>query len=205
MVNVYTQLLLRQFGGENSEARQYAAFIRQGVSRMEELIRDLLVFSRTIQTENRRAGTANLQDSLVEALNVLKSRIEECGAVVTAEPLHVVQGETRQLALVFQNLLSNSLKYHKTDQPPLIHISTAREGEQWVVGLQDNGIGFEQRYAERIFGLFKRLHKDEYPGTGLGLAICQRIVERYGGRIWAKGSLGEGATFHFALPCVEKQ
>ena len=205
MINIYTQLLLRQFGREDSEARQYAAFIRQGVSRMEELIRDLLAFSRTIYTEDLPAGMAELQDSLAEALAVLKSRIEECGATVTADPLPAVAGETRQLALVFQNLISNSLKYRQKGQSPRIHISAAREGDGWVIGVQDNGIGFDQRYAERIFGLFKRLHKDEYPGTGLGLAICQRIVERYGGRMWAQSSLGKGATFYFALPCAEEQ
>ena len=83
-----------------------------------------------------------------------------------------------------------------------IEIFAEQEGEEWIVALQDNGIGFEPQYGERIFGLFKRLHKDEYPGTGLGLAICQRIVERYGGRIWAEGRTGEGATFRFSLPRV---
>jgi light-regulated signal transduction histidine kinase (bacteriophytochrome) len=205
MVNIYAQLLLRRFGGEDGEARQYAAFIRQGVSRMEELIRDLLAFSRTIQEEDVRAGTADLQESFAEALTVLKNRIEECGAVVTAEALPVVGGDTKQFTLVFQNLVANSLKYRKQDQPPCIHVSAVREGNEWMIGLQDNGIGFDQRYAERIFGLFKRLHKDEYPGTGLGLAICRRIVERYGGRMWARSRLGEGATFSFALPCLEER
>ena len=204
MVNIYTQLLLRRFGGENSEAQQYAAFVQQGVSRMEELIRDLLEFSRTVHAEDPQIGVASLQDSLAEALAVLKSRIEECGACVTADPLPNVAGETRQLALVFQQLLSNSLKYRKKDNSPLIRISAARERDEWVIGFQDNGIGFDQQYAERIFGLFKRLHKDEYPGTGLGLAICQRIIQRYGGRMWARSSLGEGATLFFALPCAEE-
>ncbi len=203
MVNIYTQLLLRRFGGENSEAQQYAAFVQQGVSRMEELIRDLLGFSSTIHAEKSPIGIASLQDSLAEALVALKSSIEECGACVTADPLPTVAGETRQLTLVFQNLLSNSLKYRKKDNFPLIRISAVLERDEWVIGFQDNGIGFDQQYAERIFGLFKRLHKDEYPGTGLGLAICQRIIQRYGGRIWARSSLGEGATFFLTLPCLE--
>ena len=101
---------------------------------------------------------------------------------------------------VFQNLLSNALKYRKKDVAPSIHISAEQHGEDWIVSVEDNGIGFLPEYAERIFGLFKRLHKEEYPGTGLGLAICQRIVERYGGRIWAEGRPGDGATISFALP-----
>ena len=83
--------------------------------------------------------------------------------------------------------------------PPRVHISARQEGSEWIISVKDNGIGFEQQYAERIFGLFKRLHKDDYPGTGLGLAICQRIIERYGGRIWADSVFGEGSTFHFTL------
>jgi len=102
--------------------------------------------------------------------------------------------------LVFQNLLSNSLKYRRPDVPPVVRISAHKEGDRWLITVRDNGIGFEQQYAERIFMLFKRLHKDAYPGTGLGLAICQRIVERYGGRIWAEGNSGQGATFYISMP-----
>jgi light-regulated signal transduction histidine kinase (bacteriophytochrome) len=104
------------------------------------------------------------------------------------------------MAQVFQNLLSNALKYRKPEVPPEVHISANLEGGQWLISVQDNGIGFDPQYAERIFGLFKRLHKDEYPGTGLGLAICKRIVERYRGRMWAEGRLGEGSTIYMALP-----
>jgi signal transduction histidine kinase len=97
-------------------------------------------------------------------------------------------------------VLSNALKYRKKDVSPEIRVAAQREGDRWIVSIEDNGIGFDPQYAERIFGLFKRLHKDEYEGTGLGLAICKRIVERYGGRIWAESSLGHGATIRFSLP-----
>jgi signal transduction histidine kinase len=106
------------------------------------------------------------------------------------------------MAHVFQNLLSNALKYRKKDSRPEIHVSAKLDREHCVVCVRDNGIGFEQQYAERIFGLFKRLHKEEYPGTGLGLAICQRIIERYGGRMWAEGTPRQGAKFYFSLPCL---
>jgi light-regulated signal transduction histidine kinase (bacteriophytochrome) len=133
---------------------------------------------------------------------VLSARTAESGAVITADPLPTVRGDTKQLAHVFQNILSNSLKYRRVDVVPAIHISAEQSGDDWIVSVRDNGIGFDPQYSQRIFGLFKRLHREEYPGTGLGLAICQRIVSRYGGRMWAEGRLGEGATFWFSLPGV---
>jgi signal transduction histidine kinase len=123
--------------------------------------------------------------------------------VIEAGPLPQVRGEAGQLTQLFQNLLSNALKYRRADvQPHIKVVALARDGE-WQITVADNGIGFEQKYAERIFGLFKRLHRDEYPGTGVGLAICQRIVERHGGRIWAEGHPATGATFTFTLHAAE--
>jgi signal transduction histidine kinase len=104
---------------------------------------------------------------------------------------------------LFQNLLSNALKYRRPDVRLEIHVSAKRDGNQWIVSLEDNGIGFEQQHADYIFGLFKRLNNADHLGTGLGLAICARIVERYDGRIWAEGKPGEGATFRFSLPSVD--
>lgn len=167
---------------------------------MEDLIRDLLSYSRIIHPNGEPADVADLSDSFSQAIEMLRGRIEETGASISAMPLPSVRGDTRQFSLVFQNLLSNSLKYHRTDVAPEIRIAAEQADNQWIVSVSDNGIGFQQQYADRIFGLFKRLHRDEYPGTGLGLAICQRIVERYGGRIWAEGRPGEGATFYISLP-----
>jgi PAS domain S-box-containing protein len=205
MVNIYTQLLLKRLGGEDAMVSQYAGFVRQGVTRMEALINDLLTFSRLVHTEPLPVGAADLSASLNEALSVLKSHIEESRAVITSQSLPTVRGETLQMAHVFQNILSNALKYRTKDVAPEIHISAELDGGQWVISVRDNGIGFEPQYAERIFGLFKRLHNQEYPGTGLGLAICQRVVQRYGGRMWAEGRLGAGATFRFSLPPVEER
>jgi signal transduction histidine kinase len=115
------------------------------------------------------------------------------------DKLPTVHGDQAQLAQVFQNLISNALKYSKPGRPPVIQIMSCSDGFEARVAVRDNGIGFEQVQSERIFGLFKRLHKDEYPGTGLGLAICKRIVERYGGRIWAESSLDHGAAFFLAF------
>ena len=205
MVNIYSQLMLKRLGRGDAALEQYAGFVRQGVARMEELIHDLLAFSQTLHEDEIPVGTADLSASLAKALALLKNDIEESGAIITAPFLPVVRGDTNQIAQVFQNLLSNSLKYRKANVVPEIAISATDEGDQWIIAVRDNGIGFEQQYAELIFGLFRRLHKDDYPGTGLGLAICQRIVERYGGRMWAEGRPGEGAAFYFSLPHGEKQ
>jgi PAS domain S-box-containing protein len=200
MVNIYTQQILRNVDTGNEKLSQYSAFVRQGVRRMEALIHDLLTFSRSVHTEELSVGEAELSVSLSEAISVLKDRVEEDRAIIEAGTLPSVRGDTAQMSHVFQNIISNALKYRRKDRPPHIVISALEDRERWTVSVRDNGIGFEPQYAERIFGLFKRLHKDEYPGTGLGLAICKRIIERYGGRMWAEGRPGEGATFSFSLP-----
>ncbi|HYP13730.1 MAG TPA: PAS domain-containing protein [Bryobacteraceae bacterium] len=204
MVNIYSQLLLKEFCGTDPNAQKYAAFVEQGVNRMERLIRDLLTYSQSVQSDELPTEAADLAAAFNEAMSVLKSRIEESAALITVEALPPVRGETAQIALVFQNLLSNALKYRNKECRPEIHVSAKLDGEHCVICVQDNGIGFQQQYAGRIFGLFKRLHKEEYPGTGLGLAICQRIIERYGGRMWAEGAPNEGAKLYFSLPCIAK-
>jgi PAS domain S-box-containing protein len=201
MVNIYTQQILKTLDTGDEKLNLYSGFVQQGVTRMEALIHDLLTFSRSVHSEELPIiATADLQASLSEALSIMKNRIEETGAVIRSSPLPSARGDTAQMAHVFQNVLSNALKYRKKNITPEIHIAAVRDHDQWIVSVQDNGIGFEQHYAERIFGLFKRLHKDAYPGTGLGLAICKRIVERYGGHMWAEGRPDIGATFYFSLP-----
>ena len=203
MVGIYTEMLLNRFAPDDANARVYAGFVRQGVDRMDQLIQDLLAYSRVVHSDDISTGSANLNEAWAEAVKTMESRIGEASATLNVAPLPVVRGETSQWAHVFQNLLSNSLKYRHADVPPKIDVSARRDGANWVISFQDNGIGFEPQYAQRIFGLFKRLHKDEFSGTGLGLAICQRIVERYGGRIRAEGRPGRGATFHIVLPGIE--
>ncbi len=201
MVNVYTELMIRKLGAVDADLNQYAAFITQGVLRMQSLIRDLLTFSRTVHDE-RTGDTADLSAALAEAIGVLHGRIRENNAVIRTENLPVVRGDPQQMAQVFQNLLSNAIKYRRDSEPPNIEIAARKCPGEWIISVRDNGIGFDQQYAEGIFALFKRLHKDEYPGTGLGLAICRRVVERYGGRIWATGDTSTGSTFYFALPAA---
>jgi PAS domain S-box-containing protein len=204
MVNIYTALLLKRFAAGAEPAQQYAAYIEEGVSRMESLLRDLLSYARSAQRDDAPAGTADLAAAYEEAIFVLQNRIQETGAIIESSPLPKVRGETAQLAHVFQNLLSNAIKYRKSDQAPEIRINAVRNGSFWTISVEDKGIGFEQEYATRIFGLFKRLHKDEYPGTGLGLAICLRIIERSGGSIWAESVPGKGSTFFFTLHSADE-
>ena len=200
MVNIYSQLLLENVPAEGEDARVFAGFVRDGVTRMEALIKDLLTYSRIVHPEQDEVQDADLNQSLSEALSVLKVRMEESGAEVVGVSLPLVVGEARQLALVFQNLLSNAIKYTRIGEKPYIEIDATEHGDRWLISVKDRGIGFDPKHAERIFGLFKRLHKGTYPGTGLGLAICKRIVERYGGQIWGTSSgEGEGATFSFSL------
>ena len=208
MVHIYTQLLMRDLGAKLDErTTQYAFYVQNGVTRMQELIQDLLQFSRMVNNAPINVSstpTTDLDSCLQRALDTLEGRIGETHAsIVVASQLPSVRGEEKQLTQVFHNLLSNCLKYRKENEPPRIEISAREEHGEWITCVQDNGIGFEPQYAERIFGLFKRLHKQEYPGSGLGLTICQRTIERYGGRMWAEGELGKGATFYFALPGAE--
>ncbi len=206
-VNVYTQLLLERVGlRDDEQANEFAGFVHEGAHRMEGLIRDLLAYARVVHREQEAAGRADLNRSFEETLSTIGGLVRETGAVITRDELPVVQGNERQLSQVFQNLLSNCLKYRREDSPPRVHIGAQRANGEWLISVADNGIGFEPKYAERIFGLFKRLHTDDYPGTGLGLAICRRIVERYGGRIWAV-SEGEGCgtTVWFTLQAAKKQ
>jgi chemotaxis family two-component system sensor kinase Cph1 len=203
MVGIFTQLLLARIENNDPEARHHGEVIRNAVSRMRALIQDLLTFSSTVHSEAPLAGVADLSEALARATSVLRGAIDETNALITAPVLPCVRGDTAQMAQVFQNLLSNALKYRLEGTKPEVQISVTRTGPHWVISVRDRGIGFEPRYGERIFGLFKRLHKETYPGTGLGLAICRRIVERHGGRIWAEATPGEGATFYMSLPLAE--
>ena len=133
-------------------------------------------------------------------LSSLAEAIRQSDGKVTYDPLPEVCMSQTHLQQVFQNLISNALKYRK-EEPPEIHISAVSQGTAWRFSVRDNGIGIDPQYKEKIFGVFKRLHRDQkYSGTGIGLAICQRVVERYGGRIWVESSPGNGATFFFTVP-----
>jgi light-regulated signal transduction histidine kinase (bacteriophytochrome) len=127
--------------------------------------------------------------------------IQESGAVVTSDALPTVPGHETRFIQLLQNLIGNGIKY-RANRPPRIHVSAGKADNAWRISVADNGSGIDPQFHQKIFGVFKRLHGRNIPGTGMGLAICQRIVERYGGRIWVESALGEGSTFHFTLPGV---
>jgi signal transduction histidine kinase len=202
MVNIYTALLLKNVKREDStELMLFAGFVSEGVERIERLLSDLLNYSRVIYNEAAQSAV-DAQAAVAEALKVSEDTIRQSEALIIVDPLPMVHAGETHVVQIFQNLITNSLKYRKEDTAPRIHISAAVEDGEATFRVEDNGIGFEQQYAEQVFRLFKRLHGRDYPGSGVGLAICRRIVERYGGRIWVESKQGEGSTFSFTLPTI---
>jgi len=200
MVASYTQLLAQRYEGQLDEkARKYIDYAVNGAVRMQRLINDLLAFSRI----NTKGASPELTDShsvLGEAIKNLSSSIEESQSIITNDELPMVRVDPSQLMLLFQNLISNAIKFSGA-HTPRIHVSARELGQEWCFSVKDSGIGIDMRYAEKIFVIFQRLHTmQEYPGTGIGLAICRRVVERHGGRIWFESELNQGSTFYFTLP-----
>ncbi len=206
MVASYTQLLARRYKGRlDADADEFIAFAVDGASRMQRLIQDLLAYSRVGTKGNELIETSS-ENALQQALVHLRNAIQECGAVVTHDPLPTVLADEVQLVQLFQNLVGNAIKYQNPGAPA-VHISAVRNGDsKWVFAVKDNGLGIDPQYFEKIFGMFQRLHKrEEFAGTGIGLAICKKIVERHGGKISVESQPGQGSTFRFALAGSEKQ
>jgi signal transduction histidine kinase len=199
MVASFTELLARKYQGKlDAEADEYIGFAVDGARRMQRLIEDLLRYSR-ITTQGRPPERCAVEAALDQALLNLQAAIQEASAVITHDPLPVVDADASQLAMVFQNLVGNAIKF-RGPAPPLIHVSAVRGNDAWQFAVTDNGIGIDPKHYLRIFEIFQRLHtRAEYPGTGIGLALCKRIIERHGGRIWVVSG-GTGTAFHFTLP-----
>jgi PAS domain S-box-containing protein len=203
-ITSFSELVERRYSSVLDErGRMYLGQIRKGSTRMKVLIDDLLVFSRLNAVREPYRAT-DLAGPLNEALTRLHAAVEESGAVIHHGPLPVVTGDPSELAQLFQNLIGNAIKFRRADVPPEIHVQAVLEDAAWHVTVQDNGIGFEAQYADRVFGMFQRLHsRDQFEGTGLGLAIVKKIVEHHGGRIWAESAPGQGTTIHLTLPALE--
>jgi PAS domain S-box-containing protein len=201
----FTQLLERKYVGRiDPEADEYIRYIVDAGRRMQDLIHDLLEYSR-ITSKAQELQPVRTEEVLAQALLSLNPIIKEESATITYDLLPVVQADPQQLRQVFQNLISNALKYRREDEPPRIRISAERTGDMWQFNIQDNGLGIEPQYFDRIFVIFQRLHtRDQYVGTGIGLAIVKRIVERQGGRIWVESEVDQGSTFHFTIPAVNE-
>ena len=199
MVASYTQLLARRYTDQlDTTAHDYVRFAVEGARRMQELINDLLTYSR-VGTQGKPFASTDCGQVLADTLANLKLVVEERRAVITHDRLPTLSADRGQLAQVFQNLISNALKFCGT-RPPRIHVGAECRDGEWCFRVTDNGIGIEPKYFDRIFLIFQRLHtRDEYPGTGIGLALCKKIVERHGGRIWVESETGKGSTFCFTL------
>jgi PAS domain S-box-containing protein len=205
MVASYTQLLSRRYKGKlDADADEFISFAVDGASRMHRLIQDLLAYSR-VGTKGKDLHDTSSEEALRQALMNLRGAIEESGALVTHDPLPTVLADEMQLIQLFQNLVGNAIKYQNPGIPQ-VHIRAAKNGDKrWIFSVQDNGLGIDSQYFEKIFVIFQRLHKrEEFAGTGVGLAICKKIVEQHGGSISVESQPGRGSTFRFTLARSER-
>ena len=199
MVSSFSRLLERRYKGElDSDADEFIDFIVDGAQRMKQLIDDLLAYSR-VTSQAKEFVNVDLETIINVVLSNLAVSIEENNVVVSHDPLPNVFADPSQMVQVFQNLISNSIKF-RGQKTPEIHISADNNEKEWKFAVSDNGIGIEPKHQKQIFEVFKRLHtREEYPGSGIGLSICQKIVERHGGRIWVESEPEKGSTFYFTI------
>lgn len=199
-VTSYTQMLSRRYQSHLDErADKYIHYIVDGAARMQQLINDLLTYSR-VGRQQLDLNPTDCNSVLEQVVKNLKIAIAESNATVTQDPLPIVMADAAKLIQLLQNLISNALKYH-SEAPPKIHISVVQREKDWCFSVKDNGIGIDPQYAERIFILFQRLHtRREYPGTGIGLAICKKIADLHQGEIWVESQPDQGSAFYFTLP-----
>jgi light-regulated signal transduction histidine kinase (bacteriophytochrome) len=204
MVGSYCQLLKRRYAGKlDTDADDFIGFAVEGASRMQRLINDLLSYSRV---GHRGEAFAPLQagDIVRAALGNLEGAITDAGAVVDVGDLPEINGDRTQLVQLFQNLIGNAIKFRR-DEAPVVRISAAQKGEFAQFTVEDNGIGIEREYVEKIFLIFQRLHdREKYSGTGIGLAIVKKVVEHHGGKVWIDSTPGQGSRFEFTLPLIQR-
>lgn len=201
IVSIYSELLQKRYRGSfDAEGEQFLDYVQSGVGRMRLVINDLLSYSRVLtDAESEEFQCVDLQQVVEMAEANCQAGIEESGCVLRHTGMSKVRGNSGQLRQVFQNLIANSIRYRR-DEPLIITVSSQEHDGECVCAVEDNAMGFRMDYADRIFGLFKRLHGHQTPGSGIGLSICKRVVEHHGGRIWATSIPGKGSTFYFTLP-----
>ena len=199
-VTAFAQLFNRKYGaGLDLDGTELLETIISATKRMADLINDLLAYS-DISMSDWTPGPVSTEEVLEETLKLLRQAIQESGARITHNSLPIVIADQSQLTRLFQNLISNGIKYHRPGEQPCIEISAEVQNRRWIFSVHDNGIGVPPEHRETIFQVFRRLHGREIPGTGVGLAICQRVVERLGGKIWVDGASGNGSIFRFDMP-----
>jgi light-regulated signal transduction histidine kinase (bacteriophytochrome) len=200
----FAQLLQRRCHGKlDAESEEFLGFLLDGVERMQQMVNDLLAYSRVgSRAESPAAVDANTAAD--EAAASLQTATLQSGGRVTRDALPTVCADRRELVLLLEHLISNGIKFCG-DDPPDVHVSAAKAEDAWRFSVRDNGIGIDPKHADQVFVIFRRLHgREDYPGTGIGLALCKRIVERHGGRIWVESEPGEGSTFYFTIPDGEQ-
>ena len=203
MITSYSQLLVKGYRDRpEADAKIWVEFITEGTRRMQALLADLLAYTQ-LGAETQEIAPVDLNGVFRAAVENCKAAVAESGAEVSCDPLPTVPGHEPHFLQLLQNLIGNSLKY-RGGRPPRIQVFAQEEKGGWLIGVKDNGIGIAPEYHRQIFAAFKRLHGRNIPGTGIGLAICQRVVNRYGGRIWVDSQEGQGATFYFTLPAAVK-
>ncbi len=202
MVSSFLSLLERRYAPQlDQDAREYIAFAREGATRLDRLVLDLLDFSR-IGRSDARMDRLDSRVLLTQAIDNLGAAIEESGAKITI-PDHMppIWANEHEVVRLFQNLIGNAIKFHAPNRPAEISVTCEAQGDEWLFAVADNGIGISPEFFDKLFRIFQRLNtRDRYDGNGIGLAICKRIVERCGGRIWVNSQLGQGATFSFTMP-----
>jgi len=203
MITNYSQLLLKRCRDQLSEeTSSWIEFINESTNRMHVLLADLLAYTRLSGDARELSKSIDLNLVFQKVIENCKAAIDESHASVTSDYLPTVHGYEPHFVQLFQNLIGNALKY-RGEQTPRIRVSAVNENGMWRLAVADNGIGIDPQYHHDIFGIFTRLHGKTIPGTGIGLAICQRVVERYGGRIWVQSQTNQGATFYFTLPTAK--
>lgn len=200
----FCQLLQRRYSGRLDErADQYIEFAVDGANRMQALINDLLTFSRVGRTDGDHE-TVDLERTFARVADTLSFAVEESAATITHDPLPTLTANPTQMTTLFQNLLTNAVKFRDPEQAPRVHVSVTQDADMWAFAVTDNGIGIAPEYADRVFVIFQRLHaKDTYPGTGIGLAMCKKIVEFHGGEIEVDPGHSPGTRITFTLPVAD--
>jgi signal transduction histidine kinase len=198
-ISAHTQMLKLRLGEDQLPAASASLdFIVEGAAKMRLFIEGLLHYAQATSCGGK-VGLIECESLLERVIENLDSSIRDSGASITHDQLPAVAA-TEQLEYVFQNLISNAIKYRKQGIPPKIHIAARADGNAWVFSVQDNGIGIDPQYRERIFGMFHRLHGNDIPGNGIGLALVRKIMAAHGGRIWVESVEGAGSTFYLSLP-----
>ena len=202
-VSLYTQLIEHKFDQRfDADDRNHMRLIVEGAQRMQNLVADLLSYSRAVNAPDQDQQRVVNAESVFEQVTLtMQNLILETGTRLSHDPLPELPVYEPHMLQLLQNLISNAIKY-RSDYPPEVHVSARLEGDLWHFVVKDNGIGIAAEFRGRIFGVFKRLHGRNIPGNGIGLAICERIVHHYGGKIWVDSTPGRGSEFHFTLPVL---